>query len=144
MGDLRKTILGKFGLSVFWSNVWYTNNINTGSEVPKSKLYQEIFHYIFFWGFSFSPLLTLRNIGYYLNASYFKLLTLDRYSRAKTTFNKSTQGNLLSKISVLNYYTHVALIFYIYIPERRKKNSKNKRIFRHKLFVNALLDNFKQ
>ena len=143
MGDLRKTILGKFGLSVFWSNLWYTNNLNVGSEVSKIKLYKEIFNYIFFWGFSFSPTLTLKSIDYYLNKTDFKLLTPDRYNRAKIVFNKSTQGNLLSKISVLNYYTYIALIFYIYIPERRKKNSKNKRIYRHKLFVNALLDNFK-
>lgn len=143
MGDLRKTILGRFGLSVFWSNIWYTNNVNIGSEVPKSKLYEEIFYYIFFWGFSFSPLLTLKHVGYYLNNDSFKLLTPERYNRSNIIFNKSTQGNLLSKISVLNYYTYIALIFYIYIPERRKKNSKNKRIYRNKLFVNSLLDNFK-
>ena len=143
MGDLRKTILSKFGLSVFWSDIWYTNNLNFAADIAKIKLYQEVFYYIFFWGFSFSPFSTLSHINVYLESSSFKLLTGVGYIRAKTKFSKYTQGNLISKVSVLNYYNFIALIFYIYIPTRKKKISKNKKIYRHKLFTNALLSNFK-
>lgn len=142
MGDLRKTILSKFGLSVFWSNIWYTSNNNSSVEISRTKLYEEIFNYIFFWGFSFSPFMMLKHTRFYLELERFKLFNNDSYIRSTNKFTRFSKGNLLSKVSILNYYNYITLIFYIYIPTRKKKNSKKKRIYKQKLFTNSLLSNF--
>merc|ERR1711862_216263 len=105
-------------------NIWYTNNCESSVEISRIKLYEEIFNYIFFWGFSFSPFLTLRHINTYIESDNFKLLTKESYHRSSDKFSRFSKGNLLSKISVLNYFSYISLIFYIYIPTRPKKSSK--------------------
>ena len=48
MGDLRKVILSKFGLSAIWPDVWYSNDTHYSGDILKVRLYSEVFRYIFF------------------------------------------------------------------------------------------------
>jgi len=143
MGDLRKVSLSKLGLSVFWPNIWYLSNSYYSGDLSKIKLYHEIFNYIFFWGFSFSPFFSLRHIFYYLDSSKFTKLVRINYFKFKKKVVKSSRGNFLTKVSVLNYYSYIVLIFYIYLPTKHLDRSKSKKIFKLKLFTNSLLDSFK-
>ena len=144
MGDLRKVILSKFGLSAIWPDVWYSNDTHYSGDILKVRLYSEVFRYIFFWGFSFSPLFTLRQVHYYLDSGKFVKLNRLSYFKFKKKVVKYSRGNFLSKISALNYYNFIILVFYIYLPSKYKDKSKVKRIFRLKLFTNSLLTNFRK
>lgn len=143
MGDLRKTTLSKLGLSTFWHNIWYLTNNIFGPEVLKIKLYLEVFQYIFFWGFSFSPLFFLKSLNIFLENNSFNNLNKESYFRSKKKFSRLSKGNLLVKVSSLNYHNFTALIFYIYIPTKDKKSKKSRKIFRQKMFNQSILSNFK-